>query len=233
MILGGLPVSARAGTVEGTIEGPVEEEADVGLRAREILAREDFQTEPVEIEGDPGAARADGRPWRDRRSPPRAERWDDPAGAALSQVLLWAGLVVAAIGAIAWSSRQLKRSPTADATLDPREEAPLPAPAPLGAQPSADARELARAGRFTEALRALLHDTTRALGRSQRLRIPASLTSREIARRLEFDGPSRASYDALVALVESSTFGTRSPTADDWEHAVARYRVLRESWQTS
>ncbi len=225
LLLGAIPATVWAAS-------PGEDREAVRL-AREIVAREGFQAELCEIEGQPGAGPDELDYWSRRRPSYRSDRGDDPAGAALSTVLLWGGLLAAVIVGIVWSSRQFQRHPDGDAVIDPEVDAPRPSSSPLDPQPSANARELAQQGHFAEAMRALLRDTTRALGRSQRMRLAPSLTSREIAARLNFDGPRRASYDALVRVVETSTFGTAHPTAVDWNHAVSQYRVLREHWEVS
>ncbi len=70
-----------------------------------------------------------------------------------------------------------------------------------------DAAELAREGRYAEAIHALLLALLANLSSERSIVIPASWTSRELVTRLGFDPTVRSGFERLVSAVERGVFG--------------------------
>ena len=108
-----------------------------------------------------------------------------------------------------------------------------PPPKPAAPQAAFDApaldrvEELARAGRFGEAIHLLLQLTFAALrGAGADVAADRSLTSREIVAQSGLPAASRASLRALVDAVERSLFGRREPDERSYADCMAEYEAL-------
>jgi hypothetical protein len=94
---------------------------------------------------------------------------------------------------------------------------------------SADA--LARAGRFGEALRALLIAALQEV--SGRARLAPSLTTREVLRAAPLGGERRTALGALAEQEEGVEFGGRPAGREDYEKALDHYRRFMATWRKS
>lgn len=95
-----------------------------------------------------------------------------------------------------------------------------------------DHESLSRAGRFAEAIHALLLRALADLDRRSRQLAP-SFTSREIVRRLAPSAAVASALLPLVAAVERMHFGREAATLDDYAACVAHYRAFTEAWRTT
>jgi hypothetical protein len=120
----------------------------------------------------------------------------------------------------------------------------LPPPRPSGAAPGKKDRrglgaslaeieenglDLARQGRYPEAIHALLLQTFRELSQRFVGRAPRSLTSRETIPALALAAPEESALRDLVARVEISYFGTHEPQKADFELARASFLALKKA----
>ena len=95
-----------------------------------------------------------------------------------------------------------------------------------------DHESLSRAGRFAEAIHALLLRALADLDRRSRQLAP-SATSREIVRRFAPTAAVSSSLLPLVVAVEKMHFGRQAATLDDYTTCVAHYRAFTEAWRTT
>jgi len=150
---------------------------------------------------------------------PGAPPWDLRL---LFTILLYAALAVVLALAVAWLVRQLGPGRARDA-----EVAPEGGPAPLQV-PLEGPERLAAAGRYAEAIHALLLETLAALSRAARL--APSFTSREILARVGLPDPAREALAGLVLAVEVSRFGGVPAAARDYEVCLDRFHDFLASY---
>ncbi len=140
----------------------------------------------------------------------------------LIRILVWAALVLGISVAVAWLAARLGGR-TRDATVD---EASAPAPLDV---PLASAERLAAAGRFAEAIHALLLETLAALSRAAQL--APSLTSREILSRVPLPARAREALAGLVLAVEISRFGGAPAGEGDYRACLDRFHDFLETYR--
>ncbi len=202
---------------------PAGAEDDPGTAARAVLEDGGYQTELPTSLPEP-------------RTPP------DPHPPAtrvlelgpLAEALLWV-LAIAFVGLLAYGIAThpgLKRRlrPHADengSPMGPRAEAAAGAPDPM-----AQADGLAREGRLDEAVHLLLLGAIAVLRERLDPGLPASLTSREVMRRLKLTSGARRAFQALVQAVERSLFGGRPTGPGDYDACRRSYRALVEGEAT-
>jgi hypothetical protein len=150
-----------------------------------------------------------------------------PSGllATVLRVLAVAGLAILAVLAITWIARRLDRGAQDVAAED------APPPATLPELPVANAEALAAAGRFADAIHALLLDTLAALSRAGRL--APSLTSREIVARVPLAPGAREALGGLVDAVEVTWFGGAVPAEVDYRRCLERFHAFRASYRSA
>jgi hypothetical protein len=139
----------------------------------------------------------------------------------LIRILLWAILAVAVALVIAWLARRFGGR-ARDAELEP-EAARARLDLPLES-----AQLLAAAGRYAEAIHALLLETLGALSGGAQL--PSSFTSREIVARVRLPSRARDALAGLVEAVEISRFGGAPAGARDFGACLDRFHAFRESY---
>jgi hypothetical protein len=142
----------------------------------------------------------------------------------LLELLLYAGAAVVVALLLVWLVRLFRSRRTRDDEADVGAEA----------APSLDVRldapdRLAAAGRFAEAIHALLLETLAALSRASRL--PSSYTSREILDRARLPGRAREALSGLVLAVEVSHFGGAPATSREYELCLARFHDFLETYR--
>lgn len=156
------------------------------------------------------------------RSGPRpVARPDGGSGLALGEIVLitLGALLVIGLAAVLLRERISAPAPTAESRPADEPEA-IPERAILS-----DADRLAAAGRYAEAVHALLLRTIEALAR--RVPVPRALTSREILDRAALPAEARAAFAELVAAVELTRFGGRLAAADDYTRCVTCFDRIR------
>jgi hypothetical protein len=162
-----------------------------------------------------------------QRSLPRDEPPPDfspidlgPLGPIL-KVLGYVALALVFTLLVAWiASRLWGRTKDEEAAA---EVSPEPLEVPLD-----DAEKLARAGRFAEAIHALLLETLAALSRAARL--APSLTSREILARVPLPVRAREALGGLVLAVEISRFGGAEANQGDYRACLDRFHAFLETY---
>src|SRR5262249_38684250 len=102
-----------------------------------------------------------------------------------------------------------------DARAPPEEE-----PAALPRAPLPDPEALAGAGRYAEAIHAVWLRTLAELAARQRLSLPPSQTTREIAAAGPASAQARPALRALVGAVEESLFGGRPVGPDEYRSSL-------------
>lgn len=140
----------------------------------------------------------------------------------LIRILLWTGLAVLVVLALAWLARRLA-TPPRDVEL-PDAATPVPREIPIES-----AEALAAAGRWAEAIHSLLLETLSALARAAR--ITPSLTSREILARVRLPAAARDALSGLVLAVEVSRFGGAAAREEDYRACLAGFRTFQESYR--
>lgn len=191
--------------------------------AEQVTRAEGLQTalpENAPVEAPPMRA---APPMGTRSSNPRTVRApSDSQGFALGEIVLIAVGALVVIGLAAVLLRERLTPAPVGAVAQAVEEpiAPIPERALL-----TDADRLAAAGRFAEAVHALLMRTIEALAR--RIPVPRALTSREILDRARLPTEARQAFAELVAAVELTRFGGRGADAADYARCVACFDRIR------
>jgi hypothetical protein len=143
--------------------------------------------------------------------------------ALLLRFLAWAAVAVVLCLAAVWLVRRLTPAAGGD---DPAALEPGATPLDV---PLEGARALAAAGRYGEAIHALLLETLAALSKASRL--APSLTSREILARVLLPARAREALAALVLAVEVSRFGGAEPGEDDYRVCVERFETFLATYK--
>ncbi len=223
-----LALGAGAARADGTLS-----EAEVRQRARAVLADPSYQTSPPKEMGAPAAY--DPPPLRDFDLPMRIPRTAIKTGSGgtpsgVSEALLWvlgigAGVAVLAViaGALMRWQRVRKTKPEVVTQgpiggADPALEA---LPASLR-----EARALAAAGRFEEAVHVLLRGALDYLRGRSGFTLAAALTSREVLAQAPIEGDTRGAFGDLVGSVEVSLFGGFPVSAADFERCASSFEVV-------
>lgn len=193
---------------------PAADAAEVRRRVERILAVPGYQTElPETAEAEP---------------PFEPPRWGP-----LARVVGWVVLIAAAAGAVLVLGYVLwdlvARRGARRAAPQPPPPRPPPAVAAAAAAGLPDADSLAAAGRFGEAVHALLLHALAGLARRRGAPLPPSLTGREAIPASGLAGEPRGALAELVAAVERFLFAGRALDAGDWERCRAAYARLAGS----
>jgi len=143
------------------------------------------------------------------------------------------GVIAVAIVMIAmWLVRDLRRGSDKDALEG--DEVPQPTvDQDVIERPIGDADELARAGKYAEAIHTLLLRTLIELVRATRTRVPASLTSREILERVPLVPAARAALYQLVSTVEVTHFGDDVPSAADYDRCRHEFQAFAQAYRNA
>jgi hypothetical protein len=210
---------------------------DTRARAARLLGGSDYQRElPGEPRGAPGAAPSGNAPQGSPRhfgERHRVDRYEaeEGGGSAVASLMMWIVVAIVALLMIALVLRELVGF---EAKVDIGVGGPEAASASDAAtaaiveQPLDDAEVLARAGRFGEAIHALLLRTLEELMRRLDRPLPRSRTSREILAETRLPDEARGALGHLVSAVEVSFFGGAEPGEDDYRTCVERFRRFAE-----
>ena len=224
--------------------GAVAQPADdrIEKATRDVLDRRYQRELPIgRLELGPSGRPEDGRPkaapGRARRPPDRARREHDEQGvaaplSAAMRMIVYGVLAVAIVMVLLWLVRDLRRGSDAEALAG--EEVPQPTvDQGVIERPVGDADELARAGRYADAIHTLYLRTLVELVRATRTRVPASLTSREILDRVPLVPAARAALYQLVSTVEVTYFGDEVPGAADYERCRGEFQRFAEAYRAA
>ncbi|MDJ0949865.1 MAG: hypothetical protein QNJ94_13185 [Alphaproteobacteria bacterium] len=218
MALAGWPMAATAGISAGP--GEIARAAEQALSDPAIQRTLPSADAPAEITAP--------RPQRDR-SPVSPPSVDVSGLSAIGEALIWVMLGVALVLLLFYLARVMSArqgsaedASEVDAASESAESPAAAAPLP----PVEEADQLARAGRYGEAVRILLRLSVRALTQWRDAAFAASLTSREIAGHKVVPEAARSILQMLVAAVELSHFGGRELDADLYQRCRESYEQL-------
>lgn len=204
----------------GVAQGPTPEQ--VRQRVREVLADERYQRDlPTARE----PLRAAEMPEVPELPPVTIDPAAGQAVVGLAQVTLYLLLAVAAVLAVVWVARAVAEA-RERASASPGEAGPAGTVDREREPALADADRLAAAGRWAEAVHALLLIAARHLAARYSVPLAASSTSRELCRALPLAGEAREAFAGLVRTVEVSLFGGAAVGPDDYRSSLERCRRL-------
>jgi hypothetical protein len=152
---------------------------------------------------------------------------------ALMSWLVWGAIAVGAVLLVLLIVRELLRHRRDRIAKDQpavAEEAVAPAVAALH-RPLDDADQLAREGRFAEAIHVLLLRTFEELARAAEVKIAPSLTSREILARIPLRAGAHEALADLASVVELTWFGDDVPGEADWLRCRGRFDVFVSAYR--
>jgi hypothetical protein len=193
------------GAVQAAILAAGQATASAGDLARELLGDEGYQREL------PSPA------------PPATPRDLALPELGFLRFVLYAAVLVAVALAAVWLARFFLGRGARDVAL-PAEAAPAPLQVELEGP-----ERLAAAGRWAEAIHALLLETLAALSRAARL--APSYTSREILERVRLPLPAREALEALVLAVEISRFGGVPAGEVEYRRCLDRFHQFLDTYR--
>jgi len=193
-------------------------DAEVDAAVERVLAADRYQRElPLE--------RAPEAPAADPARPARSTRLRDPAPAdadglrPAGSALLWIFAAALVITVAFWLAREIAERRRARAAIGPSASpAAAPAAAPVARVPDHEA--LALAGRFAEAIHAILIGALAAIGRAHEAMRPA-WTSREILGLVKLEAKASGALRSLVSLVEVTRFGGKPAREQEYRDALS------------
>jgi hypothetical protein len=212
-------------------------------RARTQVLDDSYQAElPGHAGGGAAAPAADARPGRtpggelaadDRRIDAR-DHTEPAAVSSVMTMLLWGLVVVIGMLGAGWLASELSRG-GGDAEL-PAEDLQARMQAAGDAildRPLGDADELARGGRFAEAIHTLLLRTLQELVHGAAVRVAPATTSREILARVPLLADARAALAGLITAVEVTHFGDAPASDADYERCRQQFHVFATAFRAS
>lgn len=157
--------------------------------------------------------------------PPRRERRRrSEATATGASLLMWIvmGLCLAAVVVV--FAREFMDRPEAAKIVESEAKERAPPVVQVSAQTLGDAQQLARDGRFAEAIRTLLHQTFATIG--QQHAFAPSSTSREILGSVPMQPEAHSALGQLVLSVEVTLFGGEAASKADYDRCVSAYQQV-------
>ncbi len=149
--------------------------------------------------------------------------------AELAKLLLW-GAVIVGVGVVVWSL--LDSLPVISRSrriVAPEEGLGSAGPGQKMDEAQVEADDLAAQGYYNEAMHVLLHKSLQELHRRLGLRFAASLTSREILRRVELPDEGRGALTRIIQAVEMTYFGGRLAGAPDYAECRGHFDIFRRA----
>jgi hypothetical protein len=206
-------------------------DADLRGRAQSIVTKGGYQaTLPSGTAAPTTPPPAGSRPRNAR--PPRVGA---PGGVPLIPVgVLWP--VVAAIGIavlvlVLWRVIQARRGRERPTRARTPEGGAAPARRSLRIGPLTDVEDLARQGRFGEAIHQLLLHLFAALQRRPATAPAPAHTGREVLARTRLASQAHEALGVLVLAAEKIHFGGRPASREDYEACLAHYRRFLDSFE--
>lgn len=219
------------------------DDAALDKAAREVIDRRYQRELPIgkfEV-GPDGQRPKDGRPklapGRAKRAPERKRAHDEEMGvasglSAVMRMIVYAVLAVAIVMIGIWLFRDLRRGSDGE-KLEGEEMPQATVDEAVLERPVGDADELARAGRYADAIHTLLLRTLVELVRATKTRVPASLTSREILERVPLVPAAREALYQLVSTVELTYFGDDVPGQADYERCRHEFQKFAHAYRNA
>jgi hypothetical protein len=206
-------------------------DADIRNQAQSIVAKGGYQTSLPPGTGAPETTARPAGPTRPRAA--RPPRVGSPGVPLLPAGLLWpllAAIGIAALAIVAWRLVEARRGREASRRDRPPGE-PAPARRSLRVGPLTDVDDLARQGRFGEAIHLLLLLLFAALQRRPATAPAPAHTGREVLARTRLASPARDALGVLVSAAEKIHFGGREASREDYDACLAHYRRFLESFE--
>lgn len=150
----------------------------------------------------------------------------------LLRLLLW-GAVILGVLVTLWSLRDSLPVFSRSRTIVTRDEA-FQTSGSSGRMEEAqiEADDLARQGRYGEAMHLLLLKSLTEIRRGLGVSFAVSLTSREILRRVQLPDLGRDALSGVVQSVERTYYGGRSASQEDYIDCRTRFDILKQSLPT-
>jgi hypothetical protein len=148
---------------------------------------------------------------------------------SLLRLLLW-GAVIAGTLVIAWSLRD--SLPVVSRSRKIIAAEPIPPPLTRSGrmeEVQVEADDLARQGHYGQAMHLLLLKSLDEIRRQLGTRFAASLTSREILRRVQLSDIGRRSLTAIIRSVEQTYFGGEEAGQTDYSDCRTNFETLKHS----
>ncbi len=193
-------------------------DAEVDAAVERVLAADRYQKElPVDrVSEAPASAPATRPARRDTREPSSV---DGDALRPVGSALLWIFLGALGITLALWLAREARERRRARAAIGaPAAPATAPAAPPVARVPDHEA--LAHAGRFADAIHAVLIGALAAIGRAHAGMRPA-WTSREIVGLVKLEAKALGALRSLVGLVEVTRFGGKPAREEEYREALS------------
>lgn len=145
------------------------------------------------------------------------------------QLLLW-GAVVLGVAVVVWSLRDsLPVFSRSRRIVAPPEAIVAAGSGRQMHDAQVEADDLAAQGYYNEAMHVLLHKSLQELHHRLGLRFSASLTSREILRRVELPDDGRGALTRIIQAVEMTYFGGRQADAADYSQCRGHFDIFRRT----
>jgi hypothetical protein len=211
--------------------GPPPEAPDA---ARQVLQRGRYQTDLPVATGPAARPETAVRARRSQGSDRAAsDRGSKPVVRLPPANVVWGVFAFLIVIGLVWAVRQASRSRRgADVPPAPAPEAPRAPPrARLRIGPLTDVEELARQGRFGEAIHLLLLHLFAALQRRPATAPAPAHTGREVLARTTLTSEARSALGVLVGAAEAVHFGGRTAAREDYENCLGHYRRFLDAFE--
>jgi hypothetical protein len=207
-------------------------DADLRERAQSIVAKGGYQATLPDGTSAPASAPPSPAPSRSR-----GERPARIGGAGIPLIpgsVLWplvAAIGVAALALVLWRVREARRSLDRPARAAQPSRDAAPGRRTLRIGPLTDVEDLARQGRFGEAIHLLLLHLFAALQRRPATAPAPAHTGREVLARTRLASQAHDALDVLVTAAEKVHFGGREASREDYDACLAHYRSFLDSFE--
>jgi hypothetical protein len=155
-----------------------------------------------------------------------------PSAPGFIRWLLWGTVIIGTL-VIVWSLRDsLPVFSRSRKIVAPERAPPSPAAAKRMEAAQLEADDLARQGRYGEAMHVLLLKSLGEIRRQLGTSFAISLTSREILRRVQLPDIGQKSLTAIIRSVERTYFGGKDAGQSDYSDCRSHFETLKHSLAT-
>jgi hypothetical protein len=207
-------------------------DADLRGRAQAIIAKGGYQTTLPSGTSAPAATPSPAGPTRPRG--PRPPRVGAPGFPLIPVGVLWPALAaigIALLALVLWRVIDARRGRERPARSRSSGGDGAPARRSLRIGPLTDVEDLARQGRFGEAIHLLLLHLFAALQRRPATAPAPAHTGREVLARTRLASQAHDALGVLVLAAEKIHFGGREASREDYEACLAHYRRFLDSFE--
>jgi Domain of unknown function (DUF4129) len=206
-------------------------DADLRGRAQAIIAKGGYQTTLPSGTSAPAPPPSTGST---RSRGPRPSRIGAPGIPLIPVGLLWpllAAIGIALLALVLWRVTSARRGRERPARAGSSGGGGAPARRSLRIGPLTDVEDLARQGRFGEAIHLLLLHLFAALQRRPATAPAPAHTGREVLARTRLASQAHDALGVLVLAAEKIHFGGREASREDYEACLAHYRRFLDSFE--